>query len=199
MQRTKQDVVSEFRHSEILDAARKLFARRGFEGATMEEIAEAAGVAKGTLYLYFQSKNEIHREALKQGLVRLIEETRRNVDAAPTSADKIRAFIATRIRLTDNDRDLIRIHHSQSGSSHPAYLNKECRNLYLEQARMLEAVLREAAAQGQIRSDRMDVTAVVVYEMIRGLIMQRLLGWSRASVEEDTDLLFDLIWRGLAR
>jgi AcrR family transcriptional regulator len=53
----KQKVVAEFRRSEILAAATKVFATKGFVATRMEDIAKAARLAKGTLYLYFQSKD----------------------------------------------------------------------------------------------------------------------------------------------
>jgi AcrR family transcriptional regulator len=196
--KTKHAVVSEFRCAEILEAARKVFARKGFSGATMDDIAEAAGLAKGTLYLYFPSKRRVYLAALKRGFIKLIEETERNVAAAPTAAEKIRAFITTRIRNAEENRDFVRIYHSEFGNTGPPHLDKELRSLYLRQAQTLETVLREAAVEGQIRPVRADAAAVIVYEMTRGLVMQRLLGWSTATAEQDIDFLFELIWKGLA-
>ncbi len=56
---TKKEVVTAFRTREILAAAREVMDQRGVEAATMEEIAQAAGVAKGTLYLYFTNKDDL--------------------------------------------------------------------------------------------------------------------------------------------
>ena len=86
LKKTKQEVVAEFRSAEILDAARRVFARKGFAGASVDEIAEAAGLAKGTIYIYFHSKRELYLAALHQGIAGLMEETRRNVEAARTTA-----------------------------------------------------------------------------------------------------------------
>ena len=58
--RTKKDVVTEFRTAGILEAARKVFAKKGFNDATVDDIANAAGVAKGTVYLYYRSKREVY-------------------------------------------------------------------------------------------------------------------------------------------
>ncbi|MGD0199131.1 MAG: TetR/AcrR family transcriptional regulator [Bryobacteraceae bacterium] len=196
--KTKHAVVSEFRCGEILEAARRVFARKGFSGATMDDIAEAAGLAKGTLYLYFPSKRRVYLAALKRGFIRLIEETERNVEAAATAAEKIRAFITTRIRDAEENRNFVRIYHAEFGNTGPPHLDKELRSLYLRQVETLEAVLREAAVEGQIRPVRADAAAVIVYEMTRGLVMQRLLGWSTATAEQDIDFLFELIWKGLA-
>src|SRR5258707_14774994 len=104
MSRTKQEVVLEFRCSEILAAARKVFAKRGFDTATVDDIAAAAGVAKGTLYLYFRSKREIYLEALRRDVLALHEETNSRVAACDTAEEKIRAFIATRVKYLEANR-----------------------------------------------------------------------------------------------
>ena len=63
---TKKEIVTAFRTREILAAARQLLDQRGLEAMTMEEIAASAGVAKGTLYLYFQSKDDLIQALITQ-------------------------------------------------------------------------------------------------------------------------------------
>jgi AcrR family transcriptional regulator len=63
---TKKEVVAAFRTREILAAARRLMEQKGADALTMDEIAQAAGVAKGTIYLYFQSKDELIQALLSQ-------------------------------------------------------------------------------------------------------------------------------------
>ncbi len=66
---------------QILEGARQVFLARGFEGASMGEIARAAGVSKGTLYVYFESKDDLfkaltrsERAGLAEALFRLDED-----------------------------------------------------------------------------------------------------------------------------
>jgi AcrR family transcriptional regulator len=198
VRKSKQAVVSEFRCAEILEAASKVFGHRGFGGATVDEIAEAARVAKGTVYLYFPSKRKIYLEVLRRGLALLVEETARNVAAATTPADKIRAFIETRVRRAEENRDLIRIYHSEFGHIDPVHVDKEFKNLYLEQVKTLEAVLVEAAARGLIRPLCVKAAAFTLHDMVQGLVMQRVFGWSRESAANDVEFLFQMIWKGLA-
>src|SRR5262245_10903240 len=65
---------AEARPQEILEAALAVFAERGFAAARMETIAARAGVSKGTLYLYFDSKEEIFKALLQTMLVSRIDE-----------------------------------------------------------------------------------------------------------------------------
>jgi AcrR family transcriptional regulator len=83
--RTKQEVVTEFRCAEILEAARKVFAKKGFVDATMDDIAAATGLAKGTLYLYFKSKRDVYMKTLQEGLTELLDRVTRTLRRPPVS------------------------------------------------------------------------------------------------------------------
>ncbi|HKJ03210.1 MAG TPA: TetR/AcrR family transcriptional regulator [Longimicrobiales bacterium] len=61
------------RPDEILEAALHVFAERGLAGARVEDIAEAAGVSKGTVYLYFKGKEELFKEAVRGQVGRTLE------------------------------------------------------------------------------------------------------------------------------
>lgn len=197
--KTKQTVVSEFRAAEILAAARKIFAIRGFSDATVDEIAAAADMAKGTVYLYYPSKKDIYLAALKHGLMELREKTRQNMHAATGIQAKLRSFISTRLEYAEANRDFIKIYHSEFGNlTNAAACDSEFQTLYLEQAKLLDLVLRAAVKSGEIRSIRTDFTAFIIYDMVRGVMTQRLLEWSAAAIEEDIELLNDLVWRGIA-
>jgi AcrR family transcriptional regulator len=198
--RTKQDVVAEFRCSEILEAARKTFAAQGFNDTTMDAIAEQAHIAKGTLYLYFPSKRDIYVAALRQGIRSLNDDTKRRVEAETGVLNKLRTFVATRVEYFEQNREFFLIYHSEIGNflPHPGKQGGEISEMYLEQAYMLEKILRAAADKNEIRDLRPDSTAFAVCDLTRGVIVQRMLGWSKAELQEDIHHLIDVIWRGIA-
>ncbi|HEV2350997.1 MAG TPA: TetR/AcrR family transcriptional regulator [Terriglobia bacterium] len=197
--KTKQEVLTEFRTAEILEAARRVFAERGFHEATVDGIAEAAGVAKGTLYLYYHSKRAIYWAALKHGIGALHEELEREMGGARTVAGKIHSFIATKMRFIEQHRDFFKIYYSEFGNAfaHPTQVHEEFRELYQRQARLLECVLREGIRQRTIRNIRRSATAAVISDITRGAITQRLLGWSKGDVENEIEFIFDLVWKGI--
>src|SRR5260370_35319647 len=80
----------------------------------------------------------------------------------------------------------------------PSPVPKEFRDMHAQPARMLQGVLEQASKRGQIRVARPESTALMIYDMTRGLIAQRMLGWSKASVDEDVEFLFGLVWKGIA-
>lgn len=88
-QPTKKEIVTEFRTREILAAARRLMQHRGLEAVTMGEIAAAAGVAKGTVYLYFQGKDELVQALISQVGENMLADIEEVVAGAGSPPEKI--------------------------------------------------------------------------------------------------------------
>src|SRR5215471_6882478 len=80
----------------VLDAARTVFSRYGFEGATIDAVAAEAGIAKGTVYLYFKSKDELYVAALVRHVKELSQTARERMAAERDLRGKIAAFLRVR-------------------------------------------------------------------------------------------------------
>lgn len=197
MKRTKREVVAEFRSTEILAAARKTFASKGFNAATMDAIAEAAGLAKGTLYLYFSSKRDLYLKALEHGLLRMLELTTAKMQGAEGIQAKIKAFVGTRVRYAEDNRDFYKIYAEFSNLAVPGSISKDFEKLYIRQADMVAQALGEAVDRGQIGPLPVRVAAFTIFDMTRSLIIRRLLDRSKADIDEDIKFLCEFIWAGL--
>src|SRR5215831_3241471 len=98
------------RRRAILKAARTVFARQGYASTVVDDIARQAEIGKGTLYLYFPSKEQIYLAALLEDAQRLDQESRTAMAAAKTWQDKLRAYIEVRMRYFDEHEDFVRIY-----------------------------------------------------------------------------------------
>jgi AcrR family transcriptional regulator len=198
--RTKKDVVTEFRTAGILEAARKVFAKKGFSDATVDDIANAAGVAKGTVYLYYRSKREVYFAALKFGIEQMYETLVEELRGVSRPEDKLRTLIAVKLGYFDENRDFFKIYYSELGKIciHPGTIDSEFKALYLEQAKVIESILKEGARKKVLRSVRAEQAAFAISDIIRGVVTQRVLGWSKSKLSQDVDFIFDLIWKGIA-
>jgi AcrR family transcriptional regulator len=194
---TKKEVVSEFRRAGILKAARKVFARHGYDGATMDNVAESCSIAKGTLYLYFKSKRQIYLAVLKEDLQSLREATRLAIASGSSAEDRIRAFITTRFDFCERHRDFFRIYNSDISAifitAQP--MQKDLREFYLEQAHMLAEIIADGIRAGELRDVPAQAAAFAIYDMTRACIARRVLGIH--SVDADAGVLIDLIWKGI--
>lgn len=194
--KTKQQVVSEFRRTEIIRSARKVFARRGFAHAIVDEIATEAEVAKGTIYLYFKSKMEIYQAVLDHDMNAVKRDTLDRVEAAVTLREKIRAFILSRLENAEASKDFFRIMDSESGGL--SYTRSQYRDWLREPVERLATFIQKASAANEIRSIDAEKVAWLVVDMTRGTIQRRFLTQAKTPPAADADFLLDLIWSAIA-
>jgi TetR/AcrR family fatty acid metabolism transcriptional regulator len=198
MSRTKRQVVSEYRTSELLEAARSVFSKKGFHDATIDDVAFEAGVAKGTVYLYFKSKQDIYLSALRDGIETLIREMRAEAASTGNAEEKLRKLIATKIAYFDKHRDFFRIFQSELGRMEKTMT--ECKDLYFDQARIIEEVLKQGAREGLLLEKvNIKKAAFAVTDLTRGIAIQRVFGWSRTRLNEEVEFIMCLLWKGIAK
>jgi AcrR family transcriptional regulator len=93
----------------ILAAGLRLFANQTYQAVTMDRVAEAAGVAKGTLYLYFPSKEALYLGILSDGLETVSKRYQATNDTRQDVAARLRRAIEVSIQFYDERRDLLRL------------------------------------------------------------------------------------------
>lgn len=194
--RTKQQVVSEFRRAEIIDAARSVFAHSGFASGIMDEIAKQAGIAKGTLYLYFRSKSEIYRAVLAHDMEFLKTDTLRRIDAVEGLKNKIGAFTLARLENAEARREIFRILDFEQGK--PSMTRNQYRDWLREPVLRLAAAIEGAYERGEIRRVPAERVAWMIADMTRGTFQRRLMGQNDTLPSEDAEFLSDFIWTALA-
>lgn len=197
--RTKQDVLLEFRRSEILGAARTVCAARGYRDMTVDDIAQAAGMAKGTVYLYFRSKAEIYWAIVEEILGALHEQLKQELARPGTIHERIRGFVDTKMRYFEAHRDLVRLYYNEvnSVSAKPPRSREHFTRLYLEQVRLLQTILEQAVTDAALRPTRCDMAALTIFELTRSAVMHRSAGWSKAPLDDDIAFTVAFIWKGL--
>lgn len=93
----------------ILRAATKVFARKGFYATRVSEVAKAAGVADGTIYLYFKSKDDLLVSLFEDRVVLLLETLDRELHKRESPRDRLRAIIELQLGLLEGERDLAEV------------------------------------------------------------------------------------------
>jgi AcrR family transcriptional regulator len=137
------------RREEILDAARRVFTRSGFKGTTIADVAEEAGIALGTIYLYFPSKDDLFR-GLGQRFWQMMTDSLTQGDDATTLERSIRSRLENVFKVCGANRDLIRLVVLNSDSTAKA----EARLKAIEQNRHQPLVdaLKAGISAGIVRS-----------------------------------------------
>lgn len=199
--KTRRQALTEFRETEILAAARKIFGERGFGAATVDAIAAEAGVAKGTLYLYYDSKEEIFWGALLSRLREVLELTKQAVAGEQGAEAKIRAALRVRFDLFRSDEAFVRMYVTEFGHFCRAK-GGPTHELYTEGAELLAGILREGMEAGELRRLPPMETALALMEMVKSVFLMRFSGVPGLSDDpafDGTQFVFDLFWAGVRK
>ncbi|MDR3763779.1 MAG: TetR/AcrR family transcriptional regulator [Acidobacteriota bacterium] len=195
--RTKKQVVAEFRRAAIVDAGSRVFTRHGFVGGSVDMIAREAGLAKGTVYLYFRSKREIYRAVLMQEMQRMKHETIDSIDGKPDLRSKILTYLVTRISHVENNRGIFRITDLEDARA--TLTRSQYHELVSEPVQKLSGAIAEAAKNGEIRCVDAERAAWGVADLTRGAVQRRMLGHSHLPVEAEAEALLGFIWAALEK
>jgi AcrR family transcriptional regulator len=105
----RKKVLEAFTRHGILNAAIGLLIREGIQGMTMDGVAAEAGVAKGTLYIYFENKKQMLETAIEASFDSLVRECSTILDGDLAPDRKLKEFSLCHLRFFDEHRDLIRV------------------------------------------------------------------------------------------
>jgi len=197
---SKEEVLREFRVRELLDAACRVVARHGFQGATVDRVAEEAKIAKGSVYLYFQNKDGLLKAAIEQGIENFTNQIRAEVAEVQAPLDKLRRFVEASLELSDVHRDffktlLLERNFLAASPNHPEAA--QMLDLYLAHIHFIEEIIQAGVQAGVFRSHNTEAAAFALNEAIRGCFQQRALGLTARPAAEDADILLDIFFYGI--
>lgn len=191
-------VLTGLRKQAIVEAAVKLFSRRGFQATRAEDIAQAAKIAKGTLYLYFRSKEAIYSAAIAHAVHELQALASERTGTATSFREKLTASIAVRLHFWTDHEALYRLLLT---------LGREARHrrqtndlLQSGQAHLL-AIFAEGISAGEVPAGDYDALAWGVLDMVRGATERRMDRLHSRPVEADAEAITTFVLRsaGLAQ
>src|SRR4051812_22783574 len=172
---SRDDVLTQFRRSALIEAAGRVFGAHGFEGATMEAIAAEAEVAKGTIYLYYPSKRAIYDATFDAWLEEMDRLTAERIHQAPNIKVAIAGFIAVRTEYFQQRPNFFRMYVAEvAGQIVRSSSRRGCGAMLERQTKVLQRALADAVQRGEIRPVDPAATAMAIFDMTRGLIARRL-------------------------
>lgn len=131
----------------ILDAADRLLVRYGFKKMTMDDLASEVGIAKGTIYLHFSSKEEVALSRIDRVIERLCEELRKAARSDEKPGARLRAMLTTRVMFRfDSVQHYAESLNEQMATIRPA-LEARREKYFEEEAQIFARVLQEGKQQ----------------------------------------------------
>ena len=190
MPRIKDNATAEGRqrhlakYQRILDAALEIFAERGFHAAKISEIARLAGVADGTIYLYFKNKDDLLLSLLESKLAAMNDGLRAELAAIAEPRERLGHIIAYHLRQASDNPTLARFMTLEMRrSSHS--LPEAARGKLADYLGQWTAVIEAGKAAGAIRPD---VRTDVLQGMLYGALDQACVTWVSRSERQASEL-----------
>src|ERR1019366_275720 len=199
---TKKQVVEEFRCRAIRDAALRVVGRKGLEKATVDDIAREAGVAKGTLYLYFRSRDEIIEKTIGAAGDDLLARLPRAADGAGDGAGggpfdgALERVLPADFAYFDETRAFFRLYFASGEYSEDRRLRQSRRyRLHIDQ---LVGLIERGRRRGELKSLHPERAAIAIAGAARDLILRRIHEKEPPPPESDARFLSEVRCSGLA-
>jgi TetR/AcrR family fatty acid metabolism transcriptional regulator len=183
----------------ILQAAVKVFARSGFHATRVSEVAKAAGVADGTIYLYFDSKESLLVSLFEDRVEKLLAFMREELPKQPDAPARLRAVIDMQLGLLEGERDLAEVITVILRQS--TRLMKEfAAPRFTEYLDAIAKIVAEGQSSGAFRQDvSPHIAARAVFGALDGITLTWALGRAEAgALNRAAGQLSDVLLRGLA-
>lgn len=183
----------------ILDAAVVEIARHGYHQTTVAMIARRAGVADGTIYLYFSNKEEILLSLFERAMGRFISEGASEVEKGGTAEEKLQRIVDLHLTLVGRDRDLAII--SQVELRHSIhFMNTLSHNQVGEYLGALAKVVAQGIEEGSFRQDLDPVFAAkAIFGVLDEMATDWVLSQRNKRLESQAQAVIDFLLGGLSR
>jgi AcrR family transcriptional regulator len=194
-------VSQEEKRRQILEAAVRAFARKGYHACRVGEIAQEAGVAYGLVYHYFASKEALLQTIFRETWEQMLARIREVEEGDDPAREKVRKVTALLLRTWKRDPDLVRVLVREVTRS-PEQLQQQIDEIG-HASEALERIVASGQASGEFRTD---VDAKIAATVFYGALEETLTGWVMGQLpDSDEDVaraeqnVADLLCSGLVR
>jgi len=201
--RSRKDVLRDFRRDQIVEAAWEVIGELGYAEASIDRIAERAGVARSTVYVYFASKDEILHACFARGRAQLGERIRAALEDPRGLAARLEAFVSGMLGYVDENREFFRALVVVQG---PAAFFPEQRDVPGELAtlrdetqRTLRALLEQGMASGELPHQDPAPLGDLLGNLLYGAVMRRSYAATTAPAGHQARELVHAFLFGVAR
>src|SRR5436853_1148128 len=180
----------------ILRAATDVFAGRGFFNAQVADVARAAGVAAGTVYLYFRSKDDLLVSIFERSMQAAIEDGRASVAGVDDPAERLRAIARVHLGRLGRDRNLAIVFQVELRQS-TKFMERFSSTLLRDYLGLIREAIEDGQRDGVFRSDiKPTVAAKILFGALDEMATNWILSRRRYSLEAEADVVVDLFLNG---
>lgn len=179
----------------IFETAMELFAQKGYEATSVEEITSIVGIAKGTLYYHFTSKEEIFYFLIEEGMKLLKNSIEIKTSKYENSIDKIKAIVLIQIKSIVKCENFITLVISQMWGREER--NIRCRNYVYEYIKIIEDIVKSGIDKGEINGNNAEIIASGLFGFTCSGLLYRLKTGEELDIAEIYKEFSNYVVKGL--
>jgi len=158
---------------QIIEAAIRVFARNGYYHSRVSDIAREAGIASGTIYLYFRTKDDILVTLFREKMAAWVEFVSREITGEADAVARLRKLVLLHFSVLEQHPDLAEVVQVELRQGHKFFRGASAHEVSAYFA-LIQSILEEGMAAGQIRGD---VSAKIATKMLFGAMDQMATSW----------------------
>lgn len=198
----RKEIEFQARRKEILEAAERLFAQKGFFPTTMSEIAEEAEFGTGTLYKFFKSKEDLYFTLINEKVEDINRLVKAELSQKGSAIERIKKVLELQFHFTEKNRDFFRIYISERSRFEwnvKEDLGKGVHNKMVAYIRLLAKVMEEGIRMGELKSlPPLDLAHALV-GMVNSFIFEWLITPKPYSLISKADTILEIFLKGTQR
>jgi TetR/AcrR family fatty acid metabolism transcriptional regulator len=184
---------------QIIDAAIRVFARDGYYNSRVSDIAREAGMASGTIYLYFRTKDDILITLFRENMAHWLADLRKAIAPEPDAVGKLRRIVSMHFALLEEHPDLAEVVQVELRQGQK-FLRGAAAQEITSYFALIGSVLEEGITVGQIRGD---LPVKVATKMLFGAMDQMATSWVLGKrgyrLTDTAAAVADIFLKGVAR
>ena len=181
----------------IFETSMKLFAEKGYDATSIEEITSVVGVAKGTLYYHFSSKEEIFNFLIDEGMKLLQNSINIKISQKNNSIDQLKSIILIQIKVLYKYQDFITIILSQIWGNEPR--NIICKKYVVQYLQIIEKIIQAGIKKGEIINADPETIASEIFSTTCICLIYKIKRNNKINVNDLYRELENILFNGLCK
>lgn len=183
---------------QIIAAALRVFARNGYYNSRVSDIAKEAGIASGTIYLYFRTKDDILVALFREKMAAFVASLRKAIAAEPDAVAKLRRLVALHFKILEADPDLAEVVQVELRQGHKFFRGASAAEVGAYFA-LIGSVLEAGVESGLFRKDLpIKVATKALFGAVDQMATSWVLGKRAYRLSETSDAVADLFLQGIS-
>lgn len=182
---------------QIIDAALRVFARNGYYNSRVSDIAREAGIASGTIYLYFKTKDDILVTLFREKMAAFVEHLRKEITAEADALAKLRCLVALHFRILEENPDLAEVVQVELRQGHKFFRGAPAAEVGAYFA-LIASVLEEGVETGMFRKGlSVKVATKVLFGAMDQMATSWVLGKRAYKLSETAEVVAEIFLNGI--